>query len=149
MKIYRREGRRFVQIPSNLGKYLDENGSFTVEKTPTSIGYCVLETEEHSIVCALEPLPMGITWYNAVIYACNEFNCCGYLPSRAELLMAIDMHPEFFKEMKAVWLWTCNQESKNNAWLVYLSKGDFGLIYNTSKNYGSSSVLPFVKIPRK
>jgi len=149
MKIYRREGRRFIQIPSNLGKYLDENGSFTVEKMPTSIGYCVLETEEHSIVCALEPLPMGITWYNAVMYACNEFNCCGYLPSRAELLMAIDMHPEFFKEMKASWLWTCNQESKYLAWSVNLYEDYFGYVDYDYKDYGTNSVLPFVKIPRK
>lgn len=149
MKIYRREGRRFVQIPSNLRKYLDKNGSFTVEKTQTSIGYCVLETEEHSIVCALGPLPKDVNWHDAVIYAWNEFNRCGYLPSRAELLMAVDMHPEFFKEIRASWLWTCNQKSEDDAWYVSLYKYKFGLIYDCDKRNRFGSVLPFVKISRK
>jgi len=56
MKLYKREGRRFVacELVDNTGKYYQSDGTFSDYKTEASIGLCILSSVTEDIVMYLK-----------------------------------------------------------------------------------------------
>ena len=55
MKLYKREGRRFVAInlEDNAGKYYQKDGSFTDLKDDNSIGFCIISSIKEDVIISL------------------------------------------------------------------------------------------------
>lgn len=53
-KLYKRDGRRFVQIEDHLGMFYQEDGTFTKEKTEKSVGLCIISDFKKDVVMELE-----------------------------------------------------------------------------------------------
>lgn len=55
MKLYKREGRRFVAInlEDNAGKYYQKDGSFTDHKDDNSIGFCIISSIKEDVIISL------------------------------------------------------------------------------------------------
>jgi len=53
-KLYKRDGRRFVQIEDHLGMFYQEDRTFTKEKTEKSIGLCIISDFKKDVVMELE-----------------------------------------------------------------------------------------------
>lgn len=53
-KLYKRDGRRFVEIVNNEGKYYQEDGTFSDVRTPDSIGLCIISNQKEHVIMALD-----------------------------------------------------------------------------------------------
>lgn len=140
-KLYKREGRRFVEVPDCTGMYYNEDGTFSKECTPNSIAKCVLQTPNYRLVHALDVIK-GINWYEAK-EKCKTFLGCGYLPSRLELCY-------LRTEYSNVYIWSAEEYSSNYAWGWYWdsSYSFAGFGYGTKSNATQyNCALPFAKLP--
>ena len=52
-KLYKRDGRRFVEIANNEGKYYQQDGTFSDIRTLDSIGLCIISNQKEHIIMAL------------------------------------------------------------------------------------------------
>ena len=140
MKLYKREGRRFVEIQNAVGMYYQKDGTFQKERNENSIGVCVIQTYDVRTV-ALFKMSYG-TWGS-----CKQFceDCGGYMPTRSQLLQL----KSFVKcgDIKQSYYWTQDEYSSDYAWYLGLGLGTyFGYcIYDNKNSYGR--VLAFVDIP--
>lgn len=140
-KLYKREGRRFVEVPDYTGMYYNEDGTFSKEQTSNSVAKCILQTPSYRLVHALNVIK-GVNWYNAKIQ-CKTFLGCGYLPSRLELCY-------IGIEYSNVYLWSIDEYSSYLAWSWYwLSSTSFAYFYYGTKYdaYQRYCALPFAKLP--
>jgi len=135
MKVYKREGRRFVQIQDVTGMYLQKDKTFQKERDENSIGRCVLQTPNSRKVALFDTFKG--TWEE-----CKQFctNCGGYMPNRNEIVIA-----RLYVNLRG-WYWTCEEFSQSDAWYLRLFKSTFGIVLCNSKNY-RRSVVAFVEIP--
>lgn len=53
-KLYKRDGRRFVEIVNNEGKYYQKDGTFSNVRTPDSIGLCIISNIKEHVIIALD-----------------------------------------------------------------------------------------------
>lgn len=53
-KLYKRNGRRFVEIVNNEGKYYQEDGTFSDTRTQDSIGLCIISNQKEHVIMALD-----------------------------------------------------------------------------------------------
>lgn len=140
-KLYKREGRRFVEVPDYTGMYYNEDDTFSKERMSNSIAKCVLQTPAYRLVHALDLIP-NINWYDAK-EKCKTFLDCGYLPSRLELCY-------IGKEYSNVYIWSSDEFSSYYAWNWYWgSSGSFALFGYDYKCLALQSycALPFAKLP--
>lgn len=140
-KLYKREGRRFIEVPDCTGMYYNEDGTFSKERMSNSVAKCVLQTPSYILVHALDVIK-GINWYNAK-EQCKVFLGCGYLPSRLELCY-------IGKEYSNIYIWSSDECSSYYAWnWLWYSSGSFALFsYGRKTNaYQYSCALPFAKLP--
>ncbi len=140
-KLYKREGRRFVEVLDCTGMYYNEDGTFSKECTPNSIAKCVLQTPTYRLVHALDLIP-NINWYDAK-EKCKAFLDCGYLPSRLELCY-------IGKEYSNVYIWSEDEYSSNIVWTwLWDSSNSFAYFSNDYKSRASwyHCALPFAKLP--
>lgn len=94
MKVYKREGRRFVQttIPQpvdNAGKYYQKDGTFGDIRTKESIGLCIVSYATHHVVMWLDEVNGIFTPREAIKEAKNYFNGKGEVPQLNDLLKAL------------------------------------------------------------
>lgn len=141
-KLYKREGRRFVEVPDYTGMYYNEDGTFSKERTSNSIAKCVLQTPIYRLVHALDVIK-DVNWYDAK-EKCKVFLGCGYLPSRLELCY-IGM------EYSNVYIWSVDEYNSRYAWgrgrwhsSYSFAYFDYGLKFYSSQNI---CALPFAKLP--
>lgn len=156
-QLYVREGRRFVKVaPSQkvkdcTGLYYNSDGSFTEspkdEKHPL---LCVDQSDTVYTLCKMIP-HKGVNWFQAMALA-KEWNLVSfpaltYLPTRVQLLSTALKYENIFKaaiaHLKCARFWTKEEFSKRCAWYVNLYEDLFGYVNYGSKNYGTSSGLPF------
>lgn len=140
-KLYKREGRRFVEVPDYTGMYYNKDGTFSKECTSNSIAKCVLQTPTYRLVHALDVIN-GVNWYDAK-EQCKTFLGCGYLPSRLELCYV-------GKEYSNAYIWSSDEYSSRIAWSWYwrssASFADF-CNYNKGNAFQCTCALPFAKLP--
>lgn len=130
MNYYVREGRRFVQVKSLKGMFYNNDGTFTEKRTDKSIGICVHDDFEETIIASLNASKNPAT-YDIAKSACKAaFPFAeGHIPSHKELYMAMEY--EQYIDIKGSYvLWT--SESISN---------DFARILNRY-------VLPFLTIKK-
>lgn len=140
-KLYKREGRRFVEVPDYTGMYYNEDGMFSKERTSNSVAKCVLQTTAYRLVHALDLIP-DINWYDAK-EKCKTFLGCGYLPSRLELCYV-------GRKYSNVYIWSSDEYSSSLAWRwLWLSSTSFAYFDTNSKDLAGQLIcaLPFAKLP--
>jgi hypothetical protein len=87
MKLYKREGRRFVacELIDNIGKYYQLDGTFSDYKTEASIGLCISSSVTEDIVMYLKDgefklgtIPTSIIMLKALLEFRQELNLSYY-----------------------------------------------------------------------
>lgn len=87
MKLYKREGRRFVacELVDNTGKYYQLDGTFSNCKTEESVGLCILSTVSEDIVIYLKDgefklgvIPTAAIMLKALLEFRQELNLSSY-----------------------------------------------------------------------
>lgn len=140
MKLYKRDGRRFVEVQNATGMFFQKDGSFTRTRNKDTIGVCVLQTASVRKVALLEPL-YGM-WH------CCDAVCRlkgAHMPSRAEMFLALN----FFEDglFPPNHYWTKDEYRSLGAWVMTRDKSDhFGRIYADLKN-NDNLALAFKDIP--
>ena len=102
-KLYFREGRRFVQIQDCTGMYYNRDGSFSKEKTNTSIGLCVLQTPTKRIIYQLNDNPPRMSYEKAKKYCKTQFEGNGILPAIDILYYAYTKFRNIFPKRGFMW----------------------------------------------
>lgn len=142
MKTYKREGRRFVEIPNYEGYYYNEDGTFSKEKKGNSIGLCILQTAEKRTICELNPNPTTMTWEKGMAYCTTKFNGKGYMPTIEVLLWARNKFRNLFPSYGLIWSST-ESEYGYLARSLYLSNGS--VLDGSKDNF--SQVFAFLELP--
>ena len=140
-KLYKREGRRFVEVSDCTGMYYNKDGTFSKERTPNSVAKCVLQTPTYRLVHALGLIP-NINWHDAK-EKCKAFLDCGYLPSRLELCY-------IGKEYSNVFIWSSDEYTSIYAWgWIWGSLFSFASFFDRLKHAADPDIcaLPFAKLP--
>lgn len=140
-KLYKRDGRRFIEVPDCTGMYYNKDGTFSKECTPNSIAKCVLQTPTYRLVHALDLIP-DINWYDAK-EKCKAFLDCGYLPSRLELCYV-------GRKYSNVYIWSSDEYNSSYVWRwCWLSSTSFANFHIRNKRLVSQyyCALPFAKLP--
>ena len=141
MKLYKRDGRRFVEIQDVTGMFYQKDGTFQEKRDENSIGICVLQTYKVRKI-ALFKRYFG-TWNQCREY-CRDQK--GYIPSIADMLL-LKPYAAYFTFFD--WFWTSDEYNSNAAWHLGLtSNGSFGHCYGHPKDFGSG-VFAFVDIELK
>lgn len=142
MKYYARIGSRFVQIKSVKGMFYNNDGTFTEKRTDKSIGICVHDDFEETIIASLNVSKNPAT-YNVAKSACKAAFPFGegHIPSRKELFMAMEYKQ--YIDAAHCSLWTSESSCAGHyAWCLYWDDG-FGGSYDKNIN---RCVLPFLTI---
>lgn len=142
MKYYIRAGRAFVEVKSLKGMFYNSDGIFTENKTNKSIGICVHDSFEETIVASLSisknPAPYDVA--ESACKAAFPFRE-GHIPSRKELYMAMEYKQ--YINFNSYDLWT-SESRWGYAWVLSWSDG-----YVYSRYKGSSGyILPFLTIKK-
>lgn len=141
MKLYKRDGRRFVEIQNVTGMFYQKDGTFQEKRDENSIGICVLQTYKIRKVALFERY-LG-NWNQCKEYCRNQK---GYMPSIGDMFL-LKPYAEYFTFFD--WFWTSDEYSSNNAWYLYFDlDGNFGYCNNYNKN-DNYYVLAFVDIELK
>lgn len=163
MKLYKREGRRFVEIQDVTGMYLQNNGTYTRNYNEYCVGVCVQQTSEIRKVALF--LKMFGNWDECkrfcesalpvwrVVGSCMALDYNKsiqlHMPTRTEMYMAFPYLKDLIKKqhIKEGSYWTIDEYSSYSAWGLDLDLYNyFGYCRNRNKgSYGS--VLAFVNLP--
>ena len=138
-KLYKRKGRRFVEVPDYRGMYYNNDGTFSKERKSNSIALCVDQSPTDITLCMLR-YSENKTWKEAKIF-CANFIDGGYLPEIDELLHAYTEYRFLFPIVGTIWSST-EYDSKNARYLALHG----GYVYYNGKNY-INSVFVFLKLP--
>ena len=140
MKIYKRDGKRFVKMQDYTGMYLQNDWSFAETCNENSIGICVLQTTTFAKVALF--VEHRSTWENCKSF-CKSIQA--HMPTREELFIASKLIKN--GTIKEDIYWTSEQANSNSAWYVYFHlDNSFGYCGSYIKS-GDLSVLAFVDIP--
>jgi len=138
-KLYKRKGRRFVEVPDYRGMYCNDDGTFSKERKSNSIALCVDQSPTDITLCMLR-YGENKTWKQAKNF-CTKFIDEGYLPEIDELLHAYAQYRFLFPEVGFVW--------SSTAYNLYLAKLLFlrsGDVTRSNKDH-TYSVFVFLKLP--
>lgn len=138
-KLYKREGRRFVEVHDRRGMYYNNDGTFSKERKGNSIALCVDQSPTDITLCMLKYCK-NVTWEEAKTF-CAEFIDRGYLPEIDELLHAYIHYRFLFPRIGIIWSSTeYDSDFARNLNLYY-----GGVYYDDKGNLGS--VFAFLKLP--
>ena len=144
MKYYIRAGRAFVEVKSQKGMFYNSDGIFTENKTNKSIGICVHDSFEETIVASLSisknPAPYDVA--ESACKAAFPFSKEGHIPSRKELYMAMEYKQ--YIDISCHTLWTSESMYGYDAWFLCWDNG----YVNRTEKYTNYCVLPFLTIKR-
>lgn len=137
MKLYKRDGRRFVEVQDVTGMFFQKDGSFTKTKNEDTIGVCVLQTASVRKVVLLETI-YG-TWH------CCDAICRlkgAHMPSRAEMYLTLNFFKNKLLPPKRYWTKdNCKSIGTWAAWIMSLYIGiNFSNIYADSKSNNNSAL---------
>ena len=155
MKLYKREGRRFVETTNPvdcIGMYVDNSGLFfTKDKMQSSVGKCVMIEDGCYVIACIEDNYEKLTAIEALRYKwrmCTFYNA--FIPPIELLFYTAYKYPELFDSEK---------EYMSNNSFCYWSSGNtfirFLYFHSVYQNWGYSiadigyylSVKLFYKIP--
>ena len=146
MKYYTRIGRRFVQVKSVKGMFYNKDGTFSEKRTDKSIGICVHDDFDETIIASL-----GIS-ESEISYDVAESVCKaafplgeGHIPTGKEIFMLLDM--KVIKPKGVVSLWISDDANDFSAivyGLHFYSSGAHMHFY--SRHYGVNKIIPFLTI---
>lgn len=128
MKLYKREGRRFVETTNpvdRIGMYVDNSGLFfTKDKTQSSVGKCVMIEDGYYVIACIEDHYEKLTAIEALRYKWRMCTCYdAFIPSIGLLFYTAYKYPELFNRRKQ-----------------YMSSSSF---YSQSSGYSSVRSLGF------
>lgn len=155
MKLYKREGKRFVETINpvdRIGMYVDNSGLFfTKDKTQSSVGKCVMIEDGHYVIACIEDHYEKLTAREALRYKWRMYACYdAFIPSIELLFYTTHKYPELFNKQK--------QYMSSNSFVgqysgysfvhvLYFSSG-YQYWNNSSAGYGYRlSIKLFYKIP--
>lgn len=151
MKLYKREGRRFVEIinpADRIGMYVDIHGNFG-EKNMSSIGRCVTIEDGYYVIARINDYWRKMSFKEAEINFCRDLNNV-FIPSIGLLFYTACKYPELFNKQKQYMSSSsfCYQGSVYS-FVRYLG---FVSVYQYWDSYGAGydgrlSVKLFYKIP--
>lgn len=141
MKYYIRKGRRFVQVNSVKGMFLNNDGTFTEKRTDKSIGICVHDDFEEIIIASLN-VSKNPAIYNIAKSACKAAFPFGegHIPSRKELYIAMEYKQHINAGCHSLWTSESSYTDDRSAWCLDWASG---FVYNGNKDY-DFYVLPFL-----
>lgn len=148
MKYYVREGRRFVQTKPLKGMFLNNDGTFTKNKTNKSIGICVHDDFNETIIASLTVSKYGVS-YDVAESACKAAFPFreGHIPTSYELLM-LENVSRAKCEYHNRYLWVSDPCLINpRAYCLYFSNGIHAMYY-IGKDYKKCNVIPFLTIKK-
>ena len=93
MKLYKRDGRRFVEIENHEGLYRQQDGTYQEKRDENSIGLCIISRDGIDAVMALK---------EEVVTLEEAKNMEQYLPTYEEMLKAIT---SYSKQLSMRHLW--------------------------------------------
>lgn len=133
MKLYKRDGRRFVEIQDVTGMFYQKDGTFQEKRDENSIGICMLQTCKVRKV-ALFKRYLGSWWQCKV--DCRSQG--GYMPSIGDMFLLKPYAKHFTLHG---WFWTSDERGWNYAWSLDLNlDGDFGRCNYYLKGYYHSAL---------
>lgn len=105
MKLYKREGRRFVETTNpvdRIGMYVDNSGLFfTKDKTQSSVGKCVMIEDGYYVIACIEDHYEKLTAIEALRYKWRMCTCYdAFIPSIGLLFYTAYKYPELFNRRK-------------------------------------------------
>lgn len=105
MKLYKREGRRFVETINpvdRIGMYVDNSGLFfTKDKTQSSVGKCVMIEDGHYVIACIEDHYEKLTFTEALRYKWKMCTCYNaFIPSIGLLFYTVHKYPELFNKQE-------------------------------------------------
>jgi len=142
MKYYIRNGRRFVRVKSLKGMFYNNDGTFTEKRTDKSIGICVHDDFEETIIASLT-VSRKSEEYNVAKSACKAAFPFGegHIPSRKELFMAMEYKQHINTAGYSLW----TSESRwGFVWILSLLDG----YISSSHRCNYYCVLPFLTIKK-
>lgn len=101
MKLYKREGRRFVETTNpadRIGMYVDIHGNFG-EKNMSSIGRCVTIEDGYYVIARINDYWRKMSFREAEINFCRDLNNV-FIPSIELLFYTACRYPELFNKQK-------------------------------------------------
>lgn len=101
MKLYKREGRRFVETinpADRIGMYVDIHGNFG-EKNMSSIGRCVTIEDGYYVIARINDYWRKMSFREAEINFCRDLNNV-FIPSIGLLFYTACKYPELFNKQK-------------------------------------------------
>lgn len=105
MKLYKREGRRFVETTNpvdRIGMYVDNSGLFfTKDKTQSSVGKCVMIEDRYYVIACVEDHYEKLTAIEALRYKWRMCTCYdAFIPSIELLVYTAYKYSELFNRRK-------------------------------------------------
>ena len=105
MKLYKREGRRFVETINpvdRIGMYVDNSGLFfTKDKMQSSVGKCVMIEDGYYVIACIEDHYEKLTVIEALRYKWRMYTCYdAFIPSIGLLFYTAYKYPELFNRRK-------------------------------------------------
>ena len=148
MKYYKRDGCRFVQVKSLKGMFYNNDGTFTEKEVDKSIGICVHDDFEETIIASLSisknPAPYDVA--KSACRAAFPFGE-GHVPTSYELLMLKNISNAKFKYHNC-YLWVSDHCFNGSGAYCLCFGNDIHTMYYTYKNYNKLNVIPFFTIKK-
>lgn len=138
-KLYKREGRQFIEVPDRRGMYYNNDGTFSKERESDSIAFCVNQSPTDITLCMLK-YGENKTWEEAKTF-CTKLINGGYLPKIDELLHAYILYRFLFPERGFVW--SSTEFYYRTTRMLDLDDGDVNIDIKSSHN----QVFAFLKLP--
>ena len=136
MKLYKRDGRRFVEIENHEGLYRQQDGTYQEKRDKNSIGLCIISRDGIDAVMALK---------EEVVTLEEAKNMEQYLPTYEEMLKAIT---SYSKQLSIRHLW------QRRYWIKKINgyvRSDFGYVAKRSRrsdySYGGVGCLVIDNFP--
>lgn len=155
MKLYKREGRRFVETINpvdRIGMYVDNSGLFfTKDKIQSSVGKCIMIEDGYYVIACIEDHYEELTAIEALRYKWRMCTCYdAFIPSIGLLFYTAYKYPELFNRRKQ-YMSSSSFFNQNSGYscvhYLYFSSGYQGW-YNFYISYSCRlSVKLFYKIP--
>ena len=145
MKYYARIGRRFVQVKSAKGMFYNNDGTFTEKRTDKSIGICVHDDFDETIIASLNECENAVTYGEAESICKAAFPLGeGHIPTSNELFMLKSMDNIKPKDFVSLWV----SDKFNDAYrahFLYFEPSGVCMSY-CGISYREHKVIPFLTI---